>query len=414
MVRGKPAKISSARIGKPPVPMQRVSLYGLMEKEETAMELPGMGDQSAISIKRPADKTEDPTNKRGKPFANKEVVGKPSSLPNVEEMDQQIAMNSKRSVVDNTKEKYESKIFSLKKWMKDTYGEKEGDRPMEELDFRRFLVSGKDGKGITNANTIKTWRAAWGFWQDIDPEYDIDFDPMEAKRTKRLVKGLKYNAGDGQETDAADPVDSGRLWKMVDLLLQWNKPEYALFFVMIFYGGFRTVKTKDMKVKDCRRDTDTGTLIFTDRMKALQAKNMGKVGMKQNYKSLNQLTDFLDLCIKGKEPDDRLFEVNERIANSLMKKVAAAHHWGEGKWVVYSLRHGMSLEAGAVLEGIPDMEVVKTAVQQRNLSKCMGHTNEKSKKAYQGKKGVMKKRVMKEITRSNLAEWSWFSKKRKA
>ena len=332
-----------------------------------------------------------PSTFRGKPGTEKVGVGKPPPTKrSIEEMDDLIKKKSRKSVVSKTEAKYEAKIFTLKQWMKDNYGEVEGDRPMEELDFRRFLVTGKDGKGIENANSIKIWRAAWGFWADIDPEFDIDFDPVEARRTKRLIKGLRYNAGEGQELDAADPIDSGRLWKMVDLLLEWGYQEYALFFLMVFYGGYRTYKTKGLMVKDIRKDTDKGTLIFTDRMKALQAGNIGKVGLKQNYKNADNITEFLEACMKDKGPEDPLFDVNEKKANDLLKRVAATHHWGDGKWVVYSLRHGMSLEAKAVLEGIPDMEKVEKAVEQRNLSKKMGHTNEESKKSYQNPKGKAK------------------------
>jgi len=202
--------------------------------------------------------------------------------------------------------------------------------------------------------------------------------------------------------------------KMVDLLIEWGHHEYALFFLMIFYGGYRTFKTKNLRVKDCRKDTDKGTLIFTDRMKALQASNIGTVGLKQNYKSANNITQFLDECTKGKGPEDLLFDVDEKKANSLLKRVAAAHHWGEGKWVVYSLRHGMSLEGKAVLEGMPNIEVVQKAVEGANLSKQMGHKNERSKKAYQAPKGTKKPaRVKRSLVskRHVVTEWEWYKKK---
>jgi len=404
MTRGKPAKVSET--GKPPktssVPLQdkapgdvmppqpkvegRHSLFTLMEVEQEAKVEKQEGDLADIDKKDTSIATI-----RGKPYMPKAPEGKPAaSTKNIEDMDKKILEKSGKSVVQGTKQKYDNKIWSLKQWMKDVYGEDEGDRPMEELDFRRFLVTGKDGKGIRAPNTIKVWRAAWGFWQDIDPDFDIDFDPVEARRTKRLIKGLRYNAGDGQEVDAADPIDSGRLWKMVDVLLEWGYPAYALYFLMIFYGGFRTIKAKNIKVKDCRKDTDKGTLIFTDRMKALNAETIGKVGLKQNYKNADHIAEFLDKCTKGKDPEEPLFDVDERMANELIKRVAAAHHWGEGKWVVYSLRHGMSLEAKAVLEGMPNMEVIEKAVEQNNLSTVMGHTNKASKKSYGKKKAPTK------------------------
>jgi len=410
MARGKPPKV--AQTGKPPTDSQNLqpksgqetpehiggrSIFDMMEKDQMSTEKPteetagtrekrpakDVSGSTGVRGKRPAEEeAEVIVNIRGKPASERtgKGAGKPPPLT-IDEMDARIASGQGRSVVKATEKKYSSKIHSLKEWMKQTYGE-EGERPMEELDFRRFLVTGKDGKGIT-PGSIKVWRAAWGFWQDVDPECDFDFDPVEARKTKRLIKGLRYNAGDGYEPDQADPVDSGRLWKMVDLLISWKKIEYALFFVMVFYGAFRTHKTANLLVKDCRKNTDNGTLVYTDRMKALQAKNMGKTGLKQNYKSMDNLTEFLDLCMDGKGPEDLLFDVNEREANDLMKRVAAAHHWGEGKWVVYSLRHGMSLEAQAVLGEIPGMEDLKEAVEQNNLTKRMHQTHVGSKKTYQ-------------------------------
>jgi len=395
MTRGKPAKVSET--GKPPktsVPLQgnlsgeavppqqnnesRHSLFTLMGSEQESKMEKQDSNQSDMAKQDSSTATI-----RGKPEISKVQVGKPpASTKNILDMDKKILQNSGKSVLEGTKNKYDNKIWSLKQWMKEVYGEAEGERPMEELDFRRFLVSGKDGKGIRSANAIKVWRAAWGYWQDIDPDFDIEFDPAEARRTKRLIKGLRYDAGNGQEVDAADPIDSGRLWKMVDALLQWGYPAYALYFLMIFYGGFRTIKAKNIKVKDCRKNTDKGTLIFTDRMKALNAGTIGKVGLKQNYKSADHISEFLEKCTRGKEPEDPLFDIDESKANELLKRVAAAHHWGEGKWVVYSLRHGMSLEAKAVLEGMPNMEVVEKAVEQNNLSTVMGHTNKASKKSY--------------------------------
>jgi len=396
MSRGKPAPAHKTKY-----PM---TVFGIMEREEEKIEpiqKNGKSKSSRQTASAPATMVVDDNTDsmgRGKTVSKVSVVGKPpvKVKSSLKAMDEQIEKDSRKAVMDSTAVKYESKIFSLKKWMIDVYGKENGDRPMEELDFRRFLVSGKDGKGIRAPSSIKVWRAAWGFWQDIDPEHDIDFNPNEARRTKRLIKGLRYNAGEGVEVDAADPIDSGRLWKMVDLLLDWKEAEYALYYVMVFYGAFRTNKAMNIKVKDVRTNTATGTLIFTDRMKALQASNIGKVGLKQNFKSVNNLAAFLEECMKGKDPEDLLFDVKEKKANDLLKRVAAAHHWGEGKWVVYSLRHGMALEAGAALEATPPMETIKKAVESRNTSKRMGHTNEGSKKAYQRTKtkGVKKKRKM--------------------
>ena len=209
MVRGKPAIVSAT--GKPPhtpqalqvdqTEAQHLSFFETMERMRDA-EM----DQSE--------------KKKGGSFSTHPTLldastirGKPPPLRSLEEMDKKIEDQSCKSIAESTIKKYNAKIASLKKWMIDTYGEKDGDRPMEELDFRRFLVTGKDGTAIISTNSIKVWRAAWGFWQDIDPEFDLDFNPAEASRAKRLIKGLRYNAGEGQETDAADPIDSGRLWK---------------------------------------------------------------------------------------------------------------------------------------------------------------------------------------------------------
>ena len=292
-----------------------------------------------------------------------------------EELDKKIESTQRLSVLPTTNTRYSMKIFTMKKWLRDRYGPKKVI--MEAKDFSRFLAD-----GIENGNSAKAWKAAWNFWRQAG-DMDVAVDPQEEARVKRQIQGLKY-AGGKDTARQPDAIDSGRLRAMVTTLFAWGETMYALFFVLIFYGAFRKTAGSEVLVKDVRFDTDVGTVIHTARTKDTKASNIDNPGKLHNFKEVDNLTALLKSLVKNKGPNDPLFpSFSDTKANALIKKVASLHHWGEGNWVVTSLRHGTSREAQAVISDEPSITEMKAVTLGKKLSLRMGHANVNSKLTYQ-------------------------------
>ena len=122
------------------------------------------------------------------------------------ELDKKIEATRRLSVLPVSNDRYAMKIWSMKKWLRDRYGP---DKVvMERVDFARFLEDGKDGKGIRNPNSAKTWRSAYNFWCEVEG-MTVKEDPQEDARVKRQLAGLKYVGGTGTVRQP-DTIDSGR------------------------------------------------------------------------------------------------------------------------------------------------------------------------------------------------------------
>jgi len=80
------------------------------------------------------------------------------ALPSDEALDQQITAKISQSVVSQTLKRYQGKMYTMTQWLL-----KRGKSVMDAKEFSRFLESGaKGGKPITNGNSAKAWRTAWG------------------------------------------------------------------------------------------------------------------------------------------------------------------------------------------------------------------------------------------------------------
>ena len=294
-----------------------------------------------------------------------------SPVPSDAELDAKVRAQADKSVLKSTVAKYKGKIWTMKDWLSKRPGA-EKKTVMSAPDMARFLVSYRGG--ITSARTAGVWRAAWKFWKEAEGDGTATLS--------RTIKGIGYQAGEAPDT-SPDAIDSGRLWRMAKFLMERGEKTYATGFVAIFYGMFRKKVGSELKVKDFRPDTDVGTLMFSKRMKGASATNM-KPGMINNFKEVTNMTKLFKELVKNKAPDDSLFpNWNDAKANTLIKQMAVLHGWGEGKWVVTSLRHGASREAQAVLEDEPTMEALEAKKTDRKLTKRFGHCSEKSKKTYQ-------------------------------
>ena len=300
-------------------------------------------------------------------------------MRSLESLERDIVSDQRRSVVPESDRRYVDKIFSMKKWLQERYGPEKVT--MSTHEFALWLADGKDGKGIKNANSAKAWRSAWNYWQHTEG-MEVTADPMEDARLTRQIKGLRYDSGKGT-LNQPDAIDSGRLRAMTTTLWELGEFMYALYFVLVFYGAFRKTVGSTVLVKDVRFGTDVGTVIRSARTKDAKPSNIDVPGKLNNFKEVNNLTSFLESLVKGKDPDDPLFpSFNDAKANKLIKKMAYTHHWGEGKWVVTSLRHGASREAQAVVADIPSITEMNESRLGERMSKRMGHSNVRSKQTY--------------------------------
>ena len=305
-----------------------------------------------------------------------------------ESLERDIEDTQRRSVVPGSDTRYVQKIWTMKKWLRDRYGPEKVI--MSTHEFSLWIADGKDGKGIKNANSAKAWRTAWKYWQDTEG-MDVTVDPKEDARLTRQIKGLRYNSGEGT-LNQADVIDSGRLRSMTSELATMNELMYAIYFVFMFYAGFRKKLSAGFFVKDVRFDTDVGTVIHSNRTKSARPGNVDLPGMLHNFKEVNNLTDFLKALVDGKDPDEPLFPaLNEHKANNLIKKMALKLHWGTGNWSVMSLRHGTSREAQAVVADVPSIKEMNEARLGQRMSKRMGHISLRSKLTYQKSNGKKKK-----------------------
>ena len=318
------------------------------------------------------------------------------------ELDEKAQASAKGAVIPESTKRTNMKIWTMQKWLSDR-GVKNSDGTqktvMDALDFSRFLESHitKKGKnkyeeGINNGANAHCWRTAWGKHR-ILLGLDIKQGDPGVGLVNLQVKGKKYKAGNPDHT-SPDVIDSGRLHKMVPLLIEWNEMMYAASFVMIFYGGFRKKRAISLKKKDIREGTNIGTVIVSARMKSATALKASSPGMIGNVKEVNNLTPLLRQLAEGLEPDDDLFEGwKEKKANSLLKKVAKEHGWGTGDWVVSGLRHGASREGLALVEDEPTIEEGVLKITKSKIAKRMGHTSDASQVHYQTSNGSKKRRT---------------------
>lgn len=285
--------------------------------------------------------------------------------------------SARESVVVKTDGRYTKKIFTMKKWLAERLPPR---NIMGHMELAMFLAT--HNGGIENGNSARQWRSAWKFWQATEG-FNIPDDPASADLVKKQIAGLTYKAG-FPEDNSADAVDSGRLHAMVSYLFEKGHSLYALAFLLLWYSQFRkSVIAAEVRVKDVRFDTDLGTLIYSKRMKGANSKKMGP-GLLGNLKEVDNLTALLKSLVEGRDKEEYLFTGWTDVkANALIKKVAKLHGWGEGKWVVTSLRHGSSREATAVLTDEPTVEQVETTRTTKKVAKRMGHTNVLSQRTYQ-------------------------------
>ena len=118
-------------------------------------------------------------------------------------------------------------------------------------------------------------------------------------------------------------------------------------------------------------------------MKGANSKKMAP-GVMGNFKEVDNLTKLLKTLTEGRKPDEKLFSGwNDKKASDIIKTFAKENGWGEGKWVMNSLRHGSSREAFAVLTDEPTVIEIEKTRTTRKVMKRMGHTNPISQRTYQ-------------------------------
>ena len=319
-----------------------------------------------------------------------------------QELDAKAQTSASLAVIGETSKRINQKIWTMKKWLSDrkvTNPDGSQKTVMDPVDFSRFLESHvtKTGKntftvGIENGASRHCWRTAWGKWRILLGR-DVKRDDPGVGLINLQVKGKKYKAGNPDQT-SPDVIDSGRLHRMIPLLIKWGETMYAASFLFIFYSGYRKKKAIELKVKDIRKGTDIGTIIATTRMKSATALKATKPGMIGNVKEVNNLTPLLEQLAKGKKPDDDLFDGwNDKKANALLKKVAVEHEWGSGDWVVSSIRHGTAREGRALVEDEPTIEDRVFKITKSKVAKRMGHTSDESQVHYQKSNGSKKRRT---------------------
>ena len=293
------------------------------------------------------------------------------------ELDARAVQSAKKAVLPKTDQRYYNKIWSMKDWL--------AKRPekktfMDSRDFSRFVESHKGG--IKSGNSVDSWKTAWKAWRDLEGN-SVDPGDPGLGLISRQSKGRKYNAGDPAKT-SPDVIDSGRLRKMATELIKRGEEEYAMAFMVEFYGGFRKTVCSGIRKQDICFDTDIGTLITSQRSKAATALKAEIPGMIGNSKEVNNLTQLLKKLVKGKKMSQRIFpNWKDEKANLLIKEVAEKLDWGEGKWTLTSLRHGGAREGLALVAPIPNMEELLKANTISRVAKRMGHTSEKSQIHYQ-------------------------------
>jgi len=300
------------------------------------------------------------------------------ALPSDDALDDRVSQNLSLSILPKTLKRYQGKIYTMKQWLL-----KREKSVMDAREFSRFLESGgKGGKPVSNGNSAKAWRTAWGYMKDQSLT-GVSSSPHDEARLRRQVKGIMYNAGKGSGK-SPDAIDSGRLRSMASLFVAWNQPKYALYCFMIFYGGFRMRDGMDITRGAVRFDTDLGTVIVTKRIKSAKPEDIDLGNKLQPFKEVNNLTTLIRSLAQDLEPDDLLLPgITDAHCNILIKKAAAALRWGEGKWTITSLRHGASREAAALLRQMPPAEEALMAIDQENISLRYGHSSLRSKKTYQ-------------------------------
>ena len=293
------------------------------------------------------------------------------------ELDARAVNSARKAVIPKTDARYQDKIWTMKNWL--------AQRPikktrMDAKDFSRFLESHKGG--IVNGNSRRTWSTAWKAWRDLEGD-SVDPGDPGLGLISRQIKGARYNAGNPAKT-SPDAIDSGKLKKLSSLLIKKGEAEYAMAFTVDFYGGFRKEVGAGLKKQDVNFDTDIGTLISSQRNKAATALKAELPGMIGNLKEANNLTKLLQKLIKDKKMTDRIFpNWTDAKANQLIKEAAKELDWGEGKWVVTSLRHGAAREGMALVGPIPNLEELLVAATIGRVAKRLGHTNVKSQIHYQ-------------------------------
>ena len=318
-----------------------------------------------------------------------------------QELDAKAQTSASLAVIGETSKRIHQKIWTMKKWLSErkvTNPDGSQKTVMDPIDFSRFLESHitKTGKntftvGIENGASRHCWRTAWGKWR-ILLGMDVKRDDPGVGLINLQVKGKKYKAGNPDQT-SPDVIDSGRLHRMIPLLIKWGETMYAASFLFIFYSGYRKKKAIELKVKDIRKGTDIGTVIATSRMKSATALKATKPGMIGNVKEVNNLTPLLEQLAKGKKPDDNLFDGwNDKKANALLKKVAVEHEWGSGDWVVSGIRHGTAREGRALVEDEPTLEESNIKITKGLVAKRMGHTCVNSQVHYQNSNAPKKRR----------------------
>ena len=293
------------------------------------------------------------------------------------ELDARAVGKARRAVLPKTDKRYSDKIWTMNDWLSKRPEKK---TTMSSRDFSRFVESHKGG--IKSGRSVNSWKTAWKAWRDLQGDSVDPGDPLLGL-ISRQAKGRLYNAGDPANT-SPDVIDSGRLGKMSTELIKMGEEEYALAFTVEFYGGFRKTVCSGIRKQDICFETDLGTLINTQRSKAATALKADKPGMIGNSKEVNNLTELLKKLVEGKKMNQRIFpDWTDAKANRLIKEIAKKLDWGEGKWVVTSLRHGGAREGLALVAPIPNQEELLKAYTISRVAKRMGHTSEKSQIHYQ-------------------------------
>lgn len=245
-----------------------------------------------------------------------------------------------RRVLAETSTKYGRKIYNMRQWL-----QKFNLPEMTPLNMRRMM--GDLISNNTTSSVLGQYRAAWKFWSLQEGKA---YPAEEVAQINAIIQGVAYNAGE-REKEEYSPIDSGMLEDLRQYCMSQGRQMYADGFAVIWYGVFRHTSPSGItgiRVQDVR-STNKGTMVRSTRKKAARATATStKTVLYDNLKAVPNLEPILKALCKGKGPDDLLFpKWSAEVANKIIKAAAQQLQWGEGKWCVYSLRHGAAIEMDA-------------------------------------------------------------------
>ena len=228
------------------------------------------------------------------------------------------------------------------------------------------------------ASTAAGYRSAFNYYCECRCK---QITAQQDAQITRMIKGMKYRGGDVPSI-TREAIDSGRLAQLIEVCKILGKVVYAEGFVFTWFSGYRHKSVMKLKVKDVRFDTLTGTKVYTERMKSANAAK-ARPGTIGNLKEVDNLTGLLKRRCARRGPEELVFPGwCSRTANAIIRTAAEKFKWGQGQWVVHSLRHGAAREYEAMWETeVNTLEDVQAMTRKR-----FGWTNIESKANYDGSK----------------------------